>query len=139
MTTGLAVPERTALIERPGAIPPPTSSMTWRSGVPSSISATPGRTTSPTTVATTVPGDRSVPSDRYHSGPRASTRGTVARVSTLLTTVGLDAANSVATPPGDEVHPAAGTVANSPWMYGGMLRGRGASPSITCSRPVSSP
>jgi len=31
------------------------------------------------------------------------------------TTVGLDAANSVATPPA-ELHPVAGTVANSPWM-----------------------
>ena len=90
--------------------------MTSRSGVPSSTSPTPGRTTSPTTVATTTPGERSVPSDRYHSGPRASTSGTVASVSTLLTTVGLDAANSVATPPADGLHPAAGTVAKSPWM-----------------------
>jgi hypothetical protein len=40
----------------------------------------------------------------------------VASVSTLLTTVGLEAANSVATPPGEALHPLLGTVANRPWM-----------------------
>src|SRR5512145_1589136 len=98
--TGLAAPDSTALTVRPGRTPPPTRSITSPSGVPSSTSPTPGRTTSPTTVATTTPGDRSVPSERCHSGPRASTWATVASVSTLLTTVGLDDANSVATPPG---------------------------------------
>ena len=58
VTTGLATPENTALMERPAAGPPPAASITSRSGVPSSSSATPGEMTSPTTVQTIVPGDR---------------------------------------------------------------------------------
>ena len=112
----LATPGSTALIVRPGVTPPATRSITSRSGVPSSTSPTPGRTTSPTTVATTTPGERSVPSERCHSGPRAMIWAAAARVSTLLTTVGLEAAYSLATPPTGGVQPLPGTVANSPSM-----------------------
>src|SRR4051794_30419222 len=62
--------------------------MTSRSGVPSSTSATPARATPPVTVATTVPGDSSVPSVRNQSFPRAMILGTLANVSTLSTRVG---------------------------------------------------
>ncbi len=71
VTTGLATPENTALMERPSAGPPPAASITSRSGVPSSTSATPGEMTSPTTVQTIVPGDRLVPMVRNQSLPRA--------------------------------------------------------------------
>ena len=88
MTTGLATPENTALTDRPGCVPLPTASMTRRSGVPSSTSPTSGATTSPTTVATIVPGDSAVPIERNQSAPRARMCGTLASVSTLLTSVG---------------------------------------------------
>src|SRR4029450_267135 len=113
--------------------------MTSPRGVPISTSPTPGRTTSPTTVATMHPGDSAVPSDRCHSGPRASTWVAETSVSTLLTTVGLEAGIVSTTPAGEALQPVVGTVANSPWMYGGTLRGSGASPSITCNNPVASP
>jgi hypothetical protein len=49
--------------------------------------------------------------------------GTLARVSTLLTRVGLSS----------------GGVANSPWMYGRTVLGSGGRSSMTSSNPVSSP
>ena len=66
---------------------------------------------------------------------------TVARVSTLFTSVGLAASNVVggAPVPGPADQPLSGVRAKRPWMYGGYSRGSGASPSITWSRPVSSP
>ena len=88
MTTGLATPENTALTDRPGVVPLPTASMTSPNSVPSSTSPTSGAMTSPTTVATIVPGDSKVPIERNHSGPRARMCGTLASVSTLLTRVG---------------------------------------------------
>src|SRR5262245_5476004 len=89
-TTGLVTPENTALISRPGGGPPDSSSITWRKGVPSSTSSTAALRTSPTTVATTWPGDPAVPIVRYQAAPRARMSGTLAIVSMLLTSVGLD-------------------------------------------------
>ena len=57
--------------------------------MPSSISPTKGAATSPTTVATVVPGDSAVPIDRNQSAPSRTMRGTWASVSTLFTSVGL--------------------------------------------------
>ena len=65
----------------PSATPPPTESITSPSGVPSSISLTPGLTTSPTTVHTCVPGDSSVPIERNQSAPRRRIVGTTAMAS----------------------------------------------------------
>ena len=53
-------------------------SITSRSGVPSSISATPARTVSPLTVQTTVPGDSGVPSSRNQSAPKRTIPGRLA-------------------------------------------------------------
>src|SRR3954468_24237292 len=89
VTAALATPDSTALTVRPGATPPPTVSMTSPSGVPSSTSATPGLTTSPVTVHTTLPGDSGVPIDRCQSAPCSMIHGTFDSVSTLLTSVGL--------------------------------------------------
>ena len=113
--------------------------MSSMSGVPISTSTTVGRTTSPTTVQTIGPGDSSVPIDRYHSGPRARMWGTLASVSTLLTSVGLALSAGWASFLGAEDQPACGPVANRPCRYGGAQRGSGSSPSMTWSRPVSSP
>ena len=58
--------------------------------MPFSSSTTAAVRTSPETVKTIVPGESSVPNERYHSGPLRMMCGTFARVSTLLTTAGLD-------------------------------------------------
>ena len=113
--------------------------MSSMSGVPISTSTTVGVTTSPTTVQTIGPGDSSVPIDRYHSGPRARMCGTLDNVSTLLTSVGLDWFVGSASLLGADDQPACGPVANRPCWYGGAQRGSGSSPSMTWSRPVSSP
>ena len=103
--------------------PAASSSTRYRSGDPSGSSNTPSRRTSPQMVKTIVPGAPSVPLARSQSGPSARMWGTLAKVSTLLTRVGLSA----------------GGLANSPWMNGRATRGRGGRPSITSSSPVSSP
>ena len=92
VTTGFATPESAALKERPGRVPPPSSTITASSGVPSVTSATPARSTSPTTVQIALPGDCVVPSERNQSTPRSRIGTTLARVSTLLTSVGFDPA-----------------------------------------------
>src|SRR6266550_7709853 len=84
VTTALATPDSTALMFRPGATPPPTTSMTSPRGVPSSTSATPGLVTSPVTVHITLPGDSAVPIDRCQSAPCSRIHGTFDNVSTLL-------------------------------------------------------
>ena len=84
----MATPDITATISRPGRAPPPTRSITSRSGVPSSTSATPARTVSPLTVHTTVPGESAVPSSRNQSAPKRTIPGRLAYVSTLLASVG---------------------------------------------------
>jgi hypothetical protein len=81
------------------------------------------RRTSPQMVKTIVPGAPWVPLARSQSGPSARMWGTLAKVSTLLTRVGLSV----------------GGLANRPWMNGRATRGRGGRPSITSSCPVSSP
>src|SRR5207249_11996979 len=58
--------------------------------ISSSTSTTTGWATSPTTVATIVPGELAVPMVRNHDGPRARMWGTLERVSALLTRVGFD-------------------------------------------------
>ena len=116
-------PGKIALTVRPSGAPPPVPSTNSRSGVPRGSSTTAWRRTSPHTVNTIVPGDASVPFARSQSGPSATMRGTFASVSTLFTSVGLSA----------------GGRANSPCMNGRAVRGIGGFPSITSSRPVSSP
>ena len=83
---GLDTPASTAAIVSASGPPPPSSSITSRSGVPMANSPTPARSVSPVTVQTIVPGESSVPTDRNHSrAVRAGCRGTFARVSTLST------------------------------------------------------
>src|SRR5919106_2107283 len=114
--TGLATPEKTAFQLRPGSGPPAGPLSRAERRVPISTSATTGRATSPTTVATTVPGDGGVPMVRNHSGPRARIHGTLERVSALLTSVGLLSWGPrwpASTPAG--IHPIIGAVENRPW------------------------
>jgi hypothetical protein len=121
--TVLEAPGKIAFTARPSGGPPASSSTRYRSCDPSGSSNTPSRRTSPQMVNTIVPGAASVPLARSQSGPSARMWGTFAKVSTLLTSVGLSA----------------GALANSPWMKGRATRGRGGRPSITSSSPVSSP
>ncbi len=140
VSTGLATPDSTALTRRSGRVPPPISTITSESDVPSSNSATPARRTSPTTVAIAVPGDSEVPIDRYHSAPCDVISGTLAKVSTFDTSVGLlptTALSSLTLAPEDQ--PTGGVVANRPRRYGGTVRGSGSPLSMNSSRPVSSP
>ena len=107
--------------------------MTSRSGVPISTSPTPWRLVDPITVHTIVPGDSSVPSVRNQPAPRAMIRGTLARVSTLSTSVG-GASVSV---PGPAISTWAGrllrestslarsTTSRTPRRKGGATRGKG--------------
>ena len=97
----LGAPGKIAFSARPCGGPPATSSR-YRSGVPSGSSNTPSRCTSPQMVKTIVPGAPSVPLARSQSGPSARTWGTLAKVSTLLTSVGLSCRG----------------VANRPWTNG---------------------
>ncbi len=139
MSTALENPDRTAFTYRPSARPPAWTAISSISGVPIGTSTTTGRTTSPTTVHTTGPGESSVPIERYHSGPRARMWGTLASVSTLLTSVGFASSVGWASFFGADDQPAVGPVAKRPCRYGGAQRGSGSSPSMTCSRAVSSP
>jgi hypothetical protein len=84
--------------------------------MPRSISPTPGRATSPTTVATAWPGDAPVPMPRNHSAPRVRMWATLASVSTLLTSVGLATSGSGPCPGsrGTDSQPIWEPVANSP-------------------------
>lgn len=139
MTTALATPENTALIERPSGMPLPTASMTARSGVPSSTSPTSGATTSPTTVATVLPGDAAVLMVRNHSAPRTSRWATVTRVSTLFTSVGLGPLRPASPWAAVASHPSWGATAKRPCSWGANHRGRGGLPSMTSSIAFSSP
>ena len=101
---------------------------------------TPGSATSPQSVNTIVPGDESVPAARNSSAPCARIHVTCARVSTLLTSVGL--ARSPRASPGSAsvaVQPSCGAVANRPCWNGGRTRGSGSLPSMTSSSAFSSP
>ncbi len=122
----LATPETTAFTCRPGRGPPPTSSITSRSGVPRGTSPTPWRRVFPVTVHTIVPGDSSVPMVRNQAGPRATMRATLASVSVLLTSAGVTGSSG----------PAA--VAR-PRRKVGTTRGNGQRPSMVSSRALSSP
>ncbi len=62
--------------------------MISRSGVPMSVSISPGYSTWPRMVKTLVPGHLSVPMPRNQSAPLAMMAGMLARVSTLFTAVG---------------------------------------------------
>ena len=134
-STGFDTPESAATNRRPG-LGPPHASSTRDSGVPSSTSSTWLRTTSPTIVTMTVPGEPAVPIDRNHDAPFARMCAAVASVSTLLTRVGLlwparPALTSAS-------HPSC-TVANKPRWYGGSSVGSGSRPSITSRSAFSSP
>ena len=135
--TGLETPEKAALKTRPGSGPPHRSSNAANE-VPITTSWTPGRLTSPTTVAITVPGDSAVPIVRNHSAPLAMMCAAVARVSALLTTVGFDT-ESPATGRDPASQPIGESVANRPSSYGGSSRGSGSRPSMTSSSAFSSP
>src|SRR2546423_5192360 len=114
--TGLAAPENTAFQVRPGSGPPAGPWRRAESRVPISTSVTTGRATSPTTVATMVPGDDAVPIVRNHSGPRARIHGTLDRVSALLTSVGFDSwGPRWPRSSGAATQPIWGAVENSPW------------------------
>lgn len=62
--------------------------MSTRKGVPISTSTSPGKRTCPRIVYTLVPGQVGVPKERNQAAPRRRMSGTLARVSTLFTTVG---------------------------------------------------
>ena len=92
---GWAVPESTATTD--AVEPPPSCSITSRSGVPSSNSPTPARSVRPLTVHTMVPGD----SGGAHATGRPRDRrgrwpGTLASVSTLFTSVAVGGLHAVA-------------------------------------------
>src|SRR5260370_10123373 len=73
---------------RPSGGPPARSMITCLKVAPSSTSYTPGFFTLPLTVSRRVPGDFSVPSLAYSAPPMLMIVGTVASVSTLLSSVG---------------------------------------------------
>ncbi len=87
----------------------------------------------PVTVQTIVPGDFSVPTVRNQSAPRAMMRGTLARVSTLSTSVGGAAwsppSPAISTwadrPLPDVVSLASSTTSVTPRRKGGAIRGKG--------------
>ena len=87
---------------------------------PKSVSYTPGRSTWPDTQNSFGPVEPSVPMVAYARPPLRRISGTLTRVSTLLTAVGLP---------------------NSPISTGngGLLRGSGRPPSIDSNSAVSSP
>jgi hypothetical protein len=89
-------------------------------------------------VTMTVPGDSSVPMARNHSAPLAMMCAAAASVSTLLTTVGFAVALADSVVPSSS-RPPDGVDENSPCRYGGRMRGSGSRPSITSSKPFSSP
>ena len=79
----------TALNFLPSGMPPPMSKITSRTVVPMGTSMRPVFTTLPVRAKALVPGLFSVPMWRYQSTPLRMIRGTLAKVSTLLSTVGL--------------------------------------------------
>ena len=101
-------------------MPPPMSKMTSRSVVPIGTSTRPVLTTLPVRAKVLVPGEPSVPMLRYQAAPLRMMPGTLAYVSTLLSTVGF---------------------AQRPWstVRGGLTRGMPRLPSIELIRAVSSP
>ena len=78
----------TALNFLPLRMPPPISKMILRSVVPIGTSTRPVLTTLPVSAKVFVPGDFSVPKLLYQSAPFITMPGTLAKVSTLLRTVG---------------------------------------------------
>ena len=78
----------TALNFLPSLMPPPISKMIWRRVVPMGTSIRPVLTTLPVRAKAFVPWLRSVPMERYQAEPRRMMRGTLEKVSTLLSTVG---------------------------------------------------
>ena len=96
VNNGVAAPPITALMARPNLGPPPMRSSTSPSGVPMGTSPTPWRRVAPVTVQTSEPGDSPVPIDRNASCPSTMIKGTLASVSTLLTSAG----DPTASPPG---------------------------------------
>src|SRR5271168_975298 len=104
----------------PSAMPPPYLKISSDTGVPIGTSYTPGCTTSPLTPINFSPAVPFRPCDLYQSTPRKRMGGTLAKVSTLLITVGL-------------FHRPCCT------GNGGLLRGSARLPSIASSNAVSSP
>ena len=78
-----------ALYFFPLGIPPPMSKMICRILVPMATSTRPVRLTLPDSAKTFVPLLPAVPTEANHCAPLANSRGRLARVSTLLMTVGL--------------------------------------------------
>ncbi len=82
-------PTITALSCRPFAIPPPRSSIRWRTVMPCGASYAPGRTTLPDRQKTRVPVESGgAPICAYSSGPSSNTFAMFVIVSTLLISVG---------------------------------------------------
>ena len=82
---------KAALLTVPSSlvVPPATSSITWRRVVPMGTSTSPVLAICPVTAKVLVPGLPNVPILRNSSAPISITLATVAKVSTLLITVGL--------------------------------------------------
>ena len=78
----------TALNFSPFFTPPPMSKMISRRVVPMGTSIRPVFSMEPVREKVLVPGLPAVPMERYHSAPSRTMRGTLAKVSTLLRTVG---------------------------------------------------
>jgi hypothetical protein len=143
----VATPDITALMRRPGSGPPPMSWMTSRNGVPIITSPTPWWRTRPVTVHTMVPGDFSVPWVRNQAAPRAMMAGTLARVSTLSTSVGgageSPSGPAISTgadsPLSETASDCVWTRSRTPRRNGGEIRGKGLRPAIASNRAVSSP
>ena len=78
------------------------------------------------------------PSSRNHSAPRAMMDGTLARVSTLFTSVGAAGRHAI---PSAAIAASAESrrVSSTPRRYGGTMRGNGERPSSDSSSAVSSP
>ena len=89
-------PGMTAFRVRPSSRPPAWSKISSRSGMPSGTSYTPGLRTRPLTHHMRVPRLRSGPMLLYHSAPCATMWRTLAKVSTLFTTVGMPKAPMLA-------------------------------------------
>ena len=79
----------TALKSAPPRMPPPTSKTISRSVVPIGTSISPVFSIFPVSAKAFVPGLFSGPSSLYHATPLLMISGTLAKVSTLLSTVGL--------------------------------------------------
>ncbi len=96
---------------------------------------------SPTTVASSVPGEPAVPIVRNHAAPLARMWTAVASVSTLFTAVGLLSPRpAVGGAVGVPVLPADRHAwRTGPAAYGGRSRGSGSRPSMTSSSAFSSP